>query len=75
MTPQTGLKHPPYYMIESYAKMNGYNFMTLAASMDMHYRTLLRKINGNSDFKEQETRKLSTILKTSKDALFLTQNV
>ena len=37
------LKHPPYYMIEGYAKLADYDFNSLAISMGMHVRTLQRK--------------------------------
>lgn len=69
------LKHPPYYMIEGYAKLADYDFNSLAISMGMHVRTLQRKINGFSDFKEAESKKLSILLNQTRDALFLTKKV
>ena len=71
----SNIKHPPYHMIEAYAKLAGYSLDDLADSLDMHPRTLRRKINGLSDFKESESSRMAHILRQSRDDLFLTSKV
>jgi predicted transcriptional regulator len=69
------LRHPPYYMIEGYAKIAGFDLAELAREIGIHYRTLLRKINGQSDFKVSEINRLVTALRQNSDAIFLTKNI
>lgn len=65
-------KHPAYVMIQPFAKVAGYNLVELAQYLGINPQTLRKKINGQSDFRDQEMRKLSALTGRSYDDLFLT---
>ncbi len=65
-------KHPAYIMITPYAKIAGFTLDQVATELGINTQTLRRKINGQSDFRDQEMRKLSTITGRGYDELFQT---
>ena len=68
------VKHPPYVMFESYAKLAGYSLDDIAIKLHQCRKTIDRKIAGLGDFTFTEARLLEIWLGSTKDSLFQTAN-
>lgn len=68
-------KHPPYFLLEGYARLAGYSLDDIAVQLHITRRTLDHKISGISDFMVSEVKTLERLLFQRGEVIFLTSEV